>query len=172
MTTALLLLICLVTLGSAATAMLLRNLIHSVLLLIGSWIGVAIFYLSCGAEFVAFAQLLVYVGAVSMVVLFAVLLTRRSRTDVTVSADTVSRAWSAVMAGGAVLAVLLYGALMTTLPAASAHGPAAPVKQLGAELMGIHAASLLVIGLILTVATLGGVVIASEEPSGKKEDAP
>jgi hypothetical protein len=38
--------------------------------------------------------------------------------------------------------------------------------------MGIHAASLLVIGMILTVATLGGVVIASEEPSGKKEDAP
>ena len=61
--------------------MTLRNLIHSALLLIASWAGIAAFYLWAGAEFVAFAQVLVYVGAVSMVVLFAVLLTRRSRAD-------------------------------------------------------------------------------------------
>ena len=65
--------IALVILGSAAVAMSLRNLIHSALLLIGSWAGVAAFYLWAGAEFVAFAQVIVYIGAVSMVVLFAVL---------------------------------------------------------------------------------------------------
>ena len=73
------LIIALLTLGSAAVEMALRNLIHSALLLIGSWAGIAAFYLWAGAEFVAFAQVLVYVGAISMVVLFAVLLTRRSR---------------------------------------------------------------------------------------------
>ena len=57
MTTALLILIALVTLCSAATAMLLRNLIHSVLLLIGSWIGVSVFYLFAGAEFVITADI-------------------------------------------------------------------------------------------------------------------
>ena len=171
MTTVILLLICLVTLGAAASAMLLRNLIHSVLLLIGSWIGVAIFYLLAGAEFVAFGQLLVYVGAVSMVVLFAVLLTRRSRTDVSVAADSVSRAWSAVMAGGSVLAVLVFGVLMTTLPAASTHRPTVSVRQLGVELMGPHALALVVIGIILTAATLGGVVIASGEAPPRKEDS-
>jgi NADH:ubiquinone oxidoreductase subunit 6 (subunit J) len=56
--------IALVTVGSAAIAMSLRNLIHSALLLIASWAGIAAFYLWAGAEFVAFAQVLVYVGAI------------------------------------------------------------------------------------------------------------
>ncbi len=163
-----LILIALVTLGAAATAMALRNLIHSVLLLIGSWIGVSVFYLFAGAEFVAFAQVLVYVGAVSMVVLFAVLLTRRSRLDISVTPDSLSRAISAVLAAGAVLGVLLYGIVFTPLPGAAPKGPSATVKQLGVELMGDHAAALLIIGLILTVATLGAVVIASNDP--KAED--
>jgi len=72
--------IALLIIGSASAAMLSRNLIHSALLLVGAWAGLAAFYLWAGAEFVAFAQVLVYVGAVSMVVLFAVLLTRQGAT--------------------------------------------------------------------------------------------
>jgi len=168
MNTLFLILVALVTLGAAATAMSLRNLIHSVLLLIGSWIGVSVFYLFAGAEFVAFAQVLVYVGAVSMVVLFAVLLTRRSRADIAVTPDSLSRAISAVLASAAVLGVLLYGIVFTPLRVSGAKGPSATVKQLGVELMGDHAAALLIIGMILTVATLGAVVIASNDP--KAED--
>ena len=170
MTTALLILISLVTLGAAATAMVLRNLIHSVRLLIGSWIGVSVFYLWAGAEFVAFAQVLVYVGAVSMVVLFAVLLTRRSRSDISVSRDSASRAISAVLVGACVLGVLLYGVVFSALPNPGARRPNASVHQLGMELLGPHAASLIIIGMILTVATLGGVVIASAEAGAKTED--
>src|SRR5437763_15401650 len=95
--------IALLTLGSAAIAMSLRNLIHSALLLIASWAGIAAFYLWAGAEFVAFAQVLVYVGAVSMIVLSAVLLTRRSRADLEVAPDSLKRAVAAILAGGAVL---------------------------------------------------------------------
>ena len=51
--TAALLLIALVILGSSAVAMCLRNLIHSALLLVLSWAGIAAFYLWAGAEFVA-----------------------------------------------------------------------------------------------------------------------
>ena len=54
-----LLLIALVLLGSAVAAMVSRNLIHSALLLVGAWAGLAAFYLWAGAEFVAFAQVLV-----------------------------------------------------------------------------------------------------------------
>ena len=52
-----------------------------------NWAGIAAFYLWAGAEFVAFAQLLVYVGAVSMLSLFAVLLTRRSFHDRDIALD-------------------------------------------------------------------------------------
>src|SRR3954471_20998387 len=90
------------TLGSAAVAMTRRNLIHSALLLVASWAGIAAFYLWAGAEFVAFAQVLVYVGAVSMIVLFAVLLTRRSREDANASPDSLGRALGAILSGAAV----------------------------------------------------------------------
>src|SRR5829696_8584005 len=93
-------LIALFTLASAGVAMALRNLIHSALLLIASWAGIAAFYLWAGAEFVAFAQVLVYVGAVSMVVLFAVLLTRHSRQDLAVAPGSFIRAITGLLVGG------------------------------------------------------------------------
>src|SRR2546421_5860680 len=101
-----LLIIALGTLASAAIALSLRNLIHSALLLIASWAGVAAFYLWAGAEFVAFAQVLVYVGAVSMIVLFAVLLTRRSRADLSVTPESAGRFIGGIFAGGAVFGLL------------------------------------------------------------------
>ena len=169
-----LLLIALLTLGSAAVAMALRNLIHSALLLILSWAGIAAFYLWAGAEFVAFAQILVYVGAVSMVVLFAVLLTRRSRTDLAVEPASLRRAIGAVLAGALVAGVLVGAVLSTPLAVSPAAAPVATVRQLGLELMGPHAAALLIVGVILTVALLGAVVLAAHDrqPLQKPEDAP
>ena len=166
------LIIALVTLGVAAVAMSLRNLIHSALLLIGSWAGVAAFYLWAGAEFVAFAQVIIYVGAVSMVVLFAVLLTRRSRADLAVAPDSLSRALSAMLVGGAVLGVLFGAVLATRLEVAPAPAPSVSVLELGQLLMGPHAASLLVVGALLTVALLGAIVLAATERDEKPEDTP
>lgn len=169
------LIIALGTLGTAAIAMSLRNLIHSALLLIVSWGGVAAFYLWAGAEFVAFGQVLVYVGAVSMVVLFAVLLTRHSRDDLDVAPDSITRVISALIVGGTVLGVLVGAVLSTPLGAkTAATAPAAThdltVRSLGLQLMGPHAAALLVIGVMLTVALLGAVVIASfDRPTAGKE---
>ncbi len=159
-----LLLILLVTLGAAALAMALRNLIHSALLLIASWAGVAAFFLWAGAEFVAFAQVLVYVGAVSMIVLFAVLLTRRSRADLAVAPDSFGRAFSGFLAGGAVFGVLVGGVLSSPLPVSKAAEPTVSVRDIGTQLMGPNAVALLVVGVILTVALLGAVVLAATEP--------
>jgi len=161
--------IMLLTLGSAAVAMMLRNLIHSALLLIFSWAGIAAFYLWAGAEFVAFAQVLVYVGAVSIVVLFAVLLTRRSRADLHVPPPAVKRLFLAVFPS-ALIAGLLIGAVLGEFPDTSSRpAPELTVKDIGQALMGPQTASLLVIGILLTVALLGAIVIASPE---KPEDKP
>jgi NADH:ubiquinone oxidoreductase subunit 6 (subunit J) len=155
-------LIALVLLGSAAAAMLSRNLIHSALLLVGAWAGVAAFYLWAGAEFAAFAQVLVYVGAVSMVVLFAVLLTRQGATAAPVEFDSLKRLVGGLIAAGGVAGVLLGAILGTPMTVAANPAPAAiTVKQLGTQLMGPHAAALLIIGVLLTVALLGAVIIAS-----------
>lgn len=159
------------TLATAAVAMTLRNLIHSALLLAVSWTGIAVFYLWAGAEFVAFAQILIYVGAISMVVLFAVLLTRRSREDLNLAPESIGRAVAALIAGGAVLGVLFGAVVSTRLPMATSPAPDVTVRQLGVQLMGPHAAALLVVGALLTVALLGAVVLAATARRESKEDA-
>lgn len=163
--------IALCTLGAAAVALSLRNLIHSALLLIGSWAGIAAFYLWAGAEFVAFAQILVYVGAISMVVLFAVLLTRHSRDDQVIPPDALRRTLPGLMTGGAVLGVLFGSVLSTPLKPTSGAAPAISVRDLGLQLMGPHAAALLIVGALLTVSLLGAVVLAAAERRRAKEDA-
>jgi NADH:ubiquinone oxidoreductase subunit 6 (subunit J) len=165
-----LLIIAAFTAAAAVAAFLLRNLIHSALLLVGTWAGIAAFYLWAGAEFVAFAQVLVYVGAVSMVVLFAVLLTRQGATTAPVEFDSLKRAvFGFVVAGG--VGGLLAGAILgSPLDVRTAtRAPAVSVKELGHLLMGPHAASLLIVGVLLTVALLGAMVIAAVD---KPEDAP
>jgi len=164
--------IALLVLGSAAAALALRNLIHSALLLILSWLGIALFFLWADAEFAAFAQVLVYVGAVSMVVLFAVLLTRQSRADLSVTAQSRGRAAAGVGAALAVAAVLAFSVLRTPLPVPSGLRSAVTVRQLGGELMGPHAGALLLVGVLLTVTLLGAVTIAGAgrlPPDGKDQ---
>ena len=180
-----LLLIAFPLLAAAAGAMLLRNLIHSALLFVGSWVGIAAFYLWAGAEFVAFAQVLVYVGAVSMIVLFAVLLTRQGDVLAPRNADDHRRTFPGIVAAVAVAAVLLKAIFATPftgtestasgdLAASAAEATAAPVltvKALGLVLLENHAAALLVVGLILTVALLGAAVIASvDKPLAPKPE--
>jgi NADH:ubiquinone oxidoreductase subunit 6 (subunit J) len=157
-------LIALILLGSAAIAMLLRNLVHSVLLLTVSWLGTAAFYLWAGAEFAAFAQVIVYVGAVSMVVLFAVLLTRQSPvTDMTVEPASRVRASTALLVGASVAAILVPAVLRSEFRPAPAAAPAITVQQIGLELMNRHGAALLIVGVLLTVALLGAIVLAATD---------
>lgn len=156
------------TLGSAAVALCLRRLIRSVLLFVISWAGIAAFYLWAGAEFLAFAQVLVYIGAVSMVTLFAVLLTRRpDQPDLVIEPPARSRAAAGITIGACVAAVLIPAIVATDFPVAPAGAPAFSVRQLGLDLMEQHGVTLLIVGLILTVALLGAVVLAAS-----KEDAP
>lgn len=55
-----------------------RNIVHSALYLLGTFAGVAALYIFLNAPFLGVAQILVYIGAVGVLILFAVMLTRRS----------------------------------------------------------------------------------------------
>ena len=65
-----------VTLAGACAAMMLRSLVHCALALAIAFAGIGILYLSLGAQFLGLAQLLVYVGAVAVLIVFVILLTR------------------------------------------------------------------------------------------------
>jgi NADH-quinone oxidoreductase subunit J len=55
-----------------------KNIVHSALYLLGCFAGVAALYITLNAPFVGVAQILVYIGAVGVLILFAVMLTRKT----------------------------------------------------------------------------------------------
>ncbi len=69
------------TLGGASMIMISRNLIHAVIWLVMSMLGVAGLYLTLSADFIAVVQVLIYVGAISVLMLFAIMLTPRAERD-------------------------------------------------------------------------------------------
>jgi NADH-quinone oxidoreductase subunit J len=70
-------LLTIITLGSAIMVVTHRNLFHAALALMVSFAGVAGFYITLDAGFLAAAQLLVYIGAISILIIFAIMMTRR-----------------------------------------------------------------------------------------------
>jgi NADH:ubiquinone oxidoreductase subunit 6 (subunit J) len=67
----------LVTLGTGFIVVTNRNLFHAALAMMVSFLGVAALYVLLDAGFLAAAQLLVYIGAISILVIFAIMMTRR-----------------------------------------------------------------------------------------------
>jgi NADH-quinone oxidoreductase subunit J len=140
--------------------MSLLNLVHCALALVTALAGLAALYLQLGAEFVGFAQILVYVGAVAILIVFAILLTR--------SGEAPSQTgWIY----GTVISVLLFTLLgwavlnSSALPKGTSAEPAATVKDIGGLLMTKYVLPLEVIGLLLTAAMIGAVIIALKEPA-------
>src|SRR6202044_186781 len=68
------------TIGGGLAAILLKHLIHAALAVTIAFAGLALLFLQLDAQFVGFAQILVYIGAVAILVVFAILLTRGSET--------------------------------------------------------------------------------------------
>ena len=64
-----------VTVGCALGVLMVKNIMHSAIFLLGSLMGVAGLYATLGADFVAVTQIMVYVGGVVILMLFAVMLT-------------------------------------------------------------------------------------------------
>lgn len=152
------LIIAIVTLASALAAATLPKLIHAALCLVVAFIGIAALYLFLGAEFVGLVQIFVYVGAVAILIVFTILLTRRD-------AET-ERAfnWSGPLIALAVFGGLLWAILRT--PGFSLSGNAIEpltVKRLGEILMTDYIWPLQCVGLILTAALLGALVLVLEE---------
>jgi NADH-quinone oxidoreductase subunit J len=154
----------LVTLFAAAAAMSLRNLVHCALALVVALAGLAALYLLLDAQFVGFAQILVYVGAVAILIVFAILLTRSGEAP---NEAVLAPGW----VYGTAIAVLLFAAFgwavlnSSALPKEAVSPPVASVKDIGLLLMTKYVLPLEIIGLLLTAAMIGAVVIALKEPS-------
>lgn len=168
MQTAIFLVFAALTLAGAVAAALLRNLVHCALSLTVTFAGLALLYLSLGAEFVGLTQVLVYVGAVAILVVFAILLTRGAGSlprQMLNSSGWRSGWLAAVAVGFVVIAALRHAPFATD----QATAPVVSVKEIGQALMGPYALPLEIVGVLLTVALIGAVIVAMPEKQGGAE---
>lgn len=150
--------IAILTLAGALAAATLRKLIHAALCLVVAFVGIAAFFFLLGAEFVGLVQIFVYVGAVAVLIVFTILLTRH--TDENASGFN----WAGVVIAFAVFGGLLWAILQT--PALSIAAPpieALTVKRIGKVLMTDYIWPLQCVGLLLTAALIGGLILVMEE---------
>jgi NAD(P)H-quinone oxidoreductase subunit 6 len=98
LSTAVFYLVALLTVGSAFMVAFSRNIIYSAFSLLGTFAGVAGIYVFLGADFVAGVQLLIYVGGILVLILFAVMLTHRI-TDVEITNRAAGRIPALIITG-------------------------------------------------------------------------
>jgi NADH-quinone oxidoreductase subunit J len=154
-----------------------RNIIHAALWLITAFFGMGMLYLLLEAEFLAVVQVLIYVGAVSVLVLFAIMLTRQIANPGT--QQLYERWWVAL-----IVAVLLFAAILvptllnyewSTL--ATAPGAAEPAtaeqisgpREIGEAFMREYLIPFQVAAVLLLAALVGAIVIAFEEVERRRK---
>ena len=146
-----------------------QNVVHAALYLVAVLAGVGAQYILLTAEFVAAAQVLVYIGAIIVLFLFGIMLTR---TEIGRDQDLTHKSWL----GGAGTAVLLfavmayalideYGWTRTALPAdtriASVNG--SNTATVSDAIFGQYLVPFEVISVLLLAALVGAIVLARKD---------
>jgi NADH:ubiquinone oxidoreductase subunit 6 (subunit J) len=152
-----------ITLGSALMVVSARNILHAALWLVASLFGVAMLFALLQANFFAVVQVVVYIGAIAILVIFAVMLTRRVMQD---SGSQVIRAWWLA----AILAAMVFGGLVYMLSSwrgfwnfpPTLVNADAPLVQLGLSLVSPNAyvVPFEVASVLLLAALIGAIYVA------------
>ena len=149
------------TLGGGLGVVATRNVVHASLALLLSLLAVAGIYLILFAEFLAIVQVLIYGGAITIVLLFAIMLTRTA--EYPRIAD--NRQWPLAAVAAVSTLVVLAGAFWTKTSAGTEpHSPA--LTDLANSLFTRWAIPFEVASLVLLVALIGAIIIARESEEG------
>lgn len=148
-----------------------RRMIHAALWLIVALFGVAILFGLLEASFFVVAQVLVYIGAIAILVLFAIMLTRRAMQD---TGPQTNRGWiwaalgSLGLFGGMTAALLSWPAVQTPLQPLPAN--AVTILQLGQAFVSLdgYVLPFEVASVLLLAALIGSIYIAIERKGLEK----
>ncbi len=163
-TTVVFYLLALVTVGSALGVALSRSIVYSAFALMGTLLGVAATFVLLGADFLGVVQLLIYVGGILVLTLFAVMLTHRI-SDVNVSNRAVGRLPAAVLVGVAfawMTAVARRATWVVKEPAA----PAPTTYGIGNAFLTHYVLPFEVASVVLLAALIGAIVVSRKEVKG------
>ena len=148
----------LVVLGALAVVFLPR-IIHAALSLVLFFIGIGGVFVLLHAEFVAAAQIIIYAGAITVLVLFAVMLTQRSQSPESNPFNL--QRWVAALVAAATFAALLPA--LFSVRGAAVPGPDQDLTpELGKALLGQWVLPFEIASVLLLAAMIGAIVIAKE----------
>lgn len=149
-----------VILGSAILVVTLKNLVHCVLWLAVTFIAIAGLFMMLNADFLAMVQILVYAGAVCIMVVFAIMLTQRKD----MSTSNLFNAQFKVAGLVAFLTALVSGFLgaRTAWTVSAAPVPPKTVEAIAELLLTKYVIPFEVAALLLLVALIGAIILAKE----------
>jgi NADH-quinone oxidoreductase subunit J len=161
----------LLTVGGAIAILVTKNIMHSCIFLLASLIGVAGLYATLGADFVAVTQIMVYVGGIVILMLFAVMLTGGkdfvSRAQNLLGlAPSMGNKWTMTIATlvGAVFLltnITLLGNVLKLIPARTfGNDFPSTVNQIGHLLVKDHVLAFELSSVLLLGALVGAAIIA------------
>ena len=148
------------TVAAALLVVLGRNIVHSAVALIFSFCGVAGIYVLLDAEFLAAVQVLIYVGGITILLLFAIMLTTRIAARVNVFNKQVGL--SALIAVG-ITAVLVYASVTGIHILGEPPSPLETAPALGRLLLTTHVLPFEVASVLLLAAMVGAIILARRE---------
>ncbi len=158
MSSAAFVLIATLTLAAALAAATLKKLMHATLSFALTLVGVAALFFLLGAEFVGLVLVFVYIGAVAVIIVFTILLTRHD------AGKDRGVNWRGALLAVAVFGGLTWAILKTqSVVVVAPHIRAVTVKRIGEALMTSYVWPLQCVGLLLTAALIGALVLVMEE---------
>jgi len=155
-----------VAVASAVGVVTSKNIFYSALLLIACLFTVSGFYILLEAPFLAAVQVLIYVGAIAVLIIFAVMLTERMMSK-TVRAFN-EQWWIALIVAICLAGVMVYVVLIANWQISDATPPTDAVAALGKTLMSTYVLPFEVASVLLLMALIGSIIIAREEKAGEQ----
>ena len=152
------------TVGAALGVVAVRDLIRALVLLITSFLGVAGLYITLSADFVAVAQVLIYAGAISVLLIFAIMLTPLASRD---NAETFLQVPGLLLAG-LVAFTIGFVSLETDWSIAERGGFEETASAIGEALLSKYVLPFEMASVLLLVAMLGAIVLV--RPEGTPEE--
>lgn len=139
----------------------LKRIAHRVVAMAFCFFAIAGLFFLLGADFLGIIQIIVYAGAVTILFIFAMMMTDHRSQMSDINPRKLHRAVSSLGIAG-LLTFLFYGIWQMDLPAADQpyEGSA---ENIGIELFGNYVIPFLGMGFLLTAALIGAIVIAREE---------
>ena len=158
-----------VTLLTGIRVVTVRNLFHAALWLIATLAGVAAIFALLEAGFLAVVQVLTYIGAISILIIFAIMLTRGMMNP---TAERRLNSWSGLGAVVAAALLLILGRVITSFPwppATLAQAPADSIETLGKSLVdpAQFVLPFEVASVLLLVALVGAIYVARARQKGE-----